>query len=298
MIAMKTIGKEGSASPLKNMKIIKLNLISFFFLLLSLDFSAREIYQSTFVYADKPDIEVFYSLPEEVNDETMLLFIIHGASRTAEGYLEDFLPHIQEKNLIAVAPKFSKESYPHYAFLNRSAIDGKKLPAGTPNIDNALGDIFEIFSSKYKVRNDKYRIYGHSGGAQFVQRYLLFSNDSRIDKAVLANAGFYTFMNQNLYPFGLRDIDLDDEEIKRVLRTKVALYVGENDTERNFRSLKGARAQGKNRLARGETFFLSLVSYAEELKMPFRWQYQIIKNVGHDNAGMTSGAAYFILEDL
>ena len=295
---MKTIGKEGSASPLKHMKIIKLNLISFFFLLLSLNFSAREIHQSTFVYADKPDIEVFYSLPEKVNDETMVLFIIHGASRTAEGYLEDFIPYIQEKNLIAVAPKFSKDSYPYFAFLNRSAIDGKKLPAGTPNIDNALGDIFEIITSKYKIRNDKYRIYGHSGGAQFVQRYLLFSNDSRIDKAVLANAGFYTFMNQNLYPFGLRDIDLDDEEIKRVLRTKVALYVGEKDTESNFKDLKGARAQGNNRLVRGETFFLNLVSYAEEVGMPLRWQYQIIKNVGHDNAGMASAAAYFILEDL
>jgi len=295
---MKMIGREGNASLLKNMKIIKLNLISFFFLSLSLNFSAREIHQSTFVYADKPDIEVFYSLPEKVNDETMVLFIIHGASRTAEGYLEDFLPHIQRKNLIAVAPKFSKESYPHYAFLNRSAIDGKRLPEGTPDLDKVLGNIFEVFSSKHKIRNDKYRIYGHSGGAQFVQRYLLFSNDSRIDKAVLANAGFYTFMNQNLYPYGLRGINFNDEEIERVLRTKVALYVGEKDTESNFKDLKGARAQGKNRLVRGETFFLNLVSYAEELKIPFRWQYRIIKNVGHDNAGMTSGAAYFILEDL
>jgi len=295
---MKMIGREGNASLLKNMKIIKLNLISFFFLSLSLNFSAREIHQSTFVYADKPDIEVFYSLPEKVNDETMVLFIIHGASRTAEGYLEDFLPHIQGKNLIAVAPKFSKESYPHYAFLNRSAIDGKRLPEGTPDLDNVLGNIFEVLSSKHKIRNDKYRIYGHSGGAQFVQRYLLFSNDSRIDKAVLANAGFYTFMNQNLYPYGLRGINFNDEEIERVLRTKVALYVGEKDTESNFKDLKGARSQGKNRLVRGETFFLNLVSYAEELKMPFRWQYRIIKNVGHDNAGMTSGAAYFILEDL
>ena len=295
---MKMIGKEGSANLLKNMKIIRIYSISFFFLLLSFSFSGREIHQSTFIYADKPDIDVFYSLPEEVNDETMLLFIIHGASRTAEGYLEDFIPYIQEKNLIAVAPKFSKDSYPYFAFLNRSAIDGKKLPAGTPNIDNALGDIFEIITSKYKIRNDKYRIYGHSGGAQFVQRYLLFSNDSRIDKAVLANAGFYTFMNQNLYPFGLREIDLDDEEIKRVLRTKVALYVGEKDTESNFKDLKGARAQGNNRLVRGETFFLNLVSYAEEVGMPLRWQYQIIKNVGHDNAGMASAAAYFILEDL
>ena len=292
------IGKEGSANLLKNMKIIRIYSISFFFLLLSFSFSGREIHQSTFIYADKPDIDVFYSLPEEVNDETMLLFIIHGASRTAEGYLEDFIPYIQEKNLIAVAPKFSKDSYPYFAFLNRSAIDGKKLPAGTPNIDNALGDIFEIITSKYKIRNDKYRIYGHSGGAQFVQRYLLFSNDSRIDKAVLANAGFYTFMNQNLYPFGLREIDLDDEEIKRVLRTKVALYVGEKDTESNFKDLKGARAQGNNRLVRGETFFLNLVSYAEEVGMPLRWQYQIVKNVGHDNAGMASAAAYFILEDL
>ena len=119
---MKMIGKEGCANLLKNMKIIRIYTIAFFFLLLSFNFSGREIHQSTFIYADKPDIEVFYSLPKEVNDETMLLFIIHGASRTAEGYLEDFLPHIKEKNLIAVAPKFSKESYPHYAFLNLSLI--------------------------------------------------------------------------------------------------------------------------------------------------------------------------------
>ena len=295
---MKMTGREGNANHLKNMKIIRIYSISFFLLLISFGFSGREIHQSTFIYADKPDIEVFYSLPEEVNDETMVLFIIHGASRTAEGYLEDFLPQIQEKNLIAVAPKFSKESYPHYAFLNRSAIDGKRLPEGTPDLDNALGNIFEVFSSKHNIRNDKYRIYGHSGGAQFVQRYLLLSSDSRIDKAVLANAGFYTFMNKNLYPYGLRGINLNDEEIKRVLRTKVALYVGENDTESNFKDLKGARAQGKNRLVRGETFFLNLVSYAEEVEMPLRWQYQIIKNVGHDNAGMASAAAYFILEDL
>ena len=89
---MKTIGKEGSANLIKNMKIIKIYSISFFFLLLSFNSSGREIYQSTFIYADKPDIEVFYSLPEEVNDETMLLFIIHGASRTAKDYLIDFLP--------------------------------------------------------------------------------------------------------------------------------------------------------------------------------------------------------------
>ena len=105
-------------------------------------------------------------------------------------------------------------------------------------------------------------------------------------------------MNQNLYPYGLRGINLSDEEIKRVLRTKVALYVGEKDTESNFKDLKGARAQGRNRLVRGETFFLNLVSYAEEVEMPLRWQYQIIQNVGHDNAGMASAAAYFILEDL
>ena len=292
------IGKEGSANLLKNMKITKIFSLSFFFLLLSFYSSGKEIYQSTFIYSNKPDIEVFYSLPEEVNDETMILFIIHGASRDAKGYLKDFFPHIQGKNLIAVAPQFSEDYYPHYAFLNRSQIDGKKLTTDSPKLDNVLGDIFEVLSSQHKIRNDKYRIYGHSGGAQFVQRYLLFSNDSRIDKAVLANAGFYTFMNQNLFPYGLRGVDLDDEEIKRFLRTKVALYVGENDTKRNFKKLKGARAQGKNRLVRGETFFLSLVSYAEEFEMPFRWQYQIIKNVGHENAGMASGAAYFILEDL
>ena len=97
---MKMTGREGNANLLKNMKIIRIYSISFFLLLISFGFSGREIHQSTFIYADKPDIEVYYSLPEEVNDETMVLFIIHGASRTAEGYLEDFLPQIQEKNFL------------------------------------------------------------------------------------------------------------------------------------------------------------------------------------------------------
>ena len=70
--------------------------------------------------------------------------------------------------------------------------------------------------------------------------------------------------------------------------------MGEKDTESNFKDLKGARAQGKNRLVRGETFFLNLVSYAEEVGMPLRWQYQIIKNVGHDNAGASIIMSYIL----
>ena len=42
------------------------------------------------------------------------------------------------------------------------------------------------------------RLYGYSKGSEFVQRYLLFSNDTRVDKVAMANSGFYTFVDDQI----------------------------------------------------------------------------------------------------
>ena len=45
----------------------------------------------------------------------------------------------------------------------------------------------------FGVKTDLYKIYGHSGGAQFVHRYLLMSDAPKVKTAVAANAGFIHF---------------------------------------------------------------------------------------------------------
>ena len=145
------------------------------------------------------------------------------------------------------------------------------------------------------------RIYGHSGGSQFVHRYLLFGQDTRAEKAVMANAGWYTFLKDINYPYGVKDMPISEDRLKWFLSLKGAVMLGDEDTDPNDGSLrndKGTKEQGDNRFQRGIRYFERNVLIADSLDMPFRWRLQVIKNTAHDNSKMIQAAAPFLLEDL
>ena len=79
---------------------------------------------------------MFYYLPEEVNQDTKVLFVIHGASRTAERYLNHWKSLTFDKNIIVIAPKFSEDSFPSF---NTLVIDSK-TEGYLLNPDNYIGD--------------------------------------------------------------------------------------------------------------------------------------------------------------
>ena len=62
--------------------------------------------------------------------------------------------------------------------------------------------------------------------------------------------------------------------------------------------MRKAKKQGKHRLERGTNFFDHLVELGVKKNMPFRWRYQVVPGISHDNAGMSLAAADFLLEDL
>jgi hypothetical protein len=41
-----------------------------------------------------------------------------------------------------------------------------------------------------------------------------------------------------------------------------------------------------------------LIKLGVEKNLPFRWRYQTVPNIAHDNAGMSLAASEFLLEDL
>ena len=247
----------------------------------------------TFSLWSKPDIEIFYSLPMEVNEDTKVLFVIHGASRGAKSNFTKWYEYTKNKNIILIAPKFGKAAFPSY---NALVVD-KKLailkdckykfsdyclgPQNNPS--NSLSDsislIFDYFRFRFDIQENSYRIYGHSGGSQFVHRYLLFGQDTRAEKAVMAN----------------------EDRLKWFLSLKGAVMLGDEDTDPNDGSLrndKGTKEQGDNRFQRGIRYFERNVLIADSLDMPFRWRLQVIKNTAHDNSKMIQAAAPFLLEDL
>ena len=277
-------------------------LIAASVLILSFELSARQIQKITFSYWEKPDIDIFYSSPKSINANTKLLFLVHGGSRAAEKYINDWISFSKDRNVVLVAPEFSKKYYPEYAFLMMSKENDKSLNDESLYINNSLGLLFDFFKAKLKLSTSNYRLYGHSGGSQFVHRYLLLSNDTRIEKAAMANAGFYTFLDDEItYPFGTKKMKISDERIKWFYRLKGGVFLGSADNDSNHESLprmRKARKQGKNRLERGKNFFEDLVKYGVDNNLPFRWRFQIVSNVGHSNIGMSMAASEFLLEDL
>jgi len=277
-------------------------LIAASVLILSFELSARQIQKITFSYWEKPDIDIFYSSPKSINANTKLLFLMHGGSRAAEKYINDWISLSKDRNVVLVAPEFSKKYYPEYAFLMMSKENGKSLNDESLYINNSLGLLFDFFKAKLKLSTSNYRLYGHSGGSQFVHRYLLLSNDTRIEKAAMANAGFYTFLDDEItYPFGTKKMKISDERIKWFYRLKGGVFLGSADNDSNHESLpkmRKARKQGKNRLERGKNFFNDLVKYGVDNNLSFRWRFQIVSNVGHSNIGMSTAASEFLLEDL
>jgi pimeloyl-ACP methyl ester carboxylesterase len=278
-------------------------LKSFIFLifLLAPYAGATEIKQTTYAYWDKPDVEIFYITPKKIDKDTQLLFIIHGNSRNAEDYISAWIPYISNKNIIVVAPQFNKNSF-RYFFLLESATSSGKINNNPDNyINNSISSFFNFFQSKFSLSTNKYKMFGHSAGAQFTHRYMLLSNDRRISNAVIANAGWYTFLNGNNFPYGIKNspIDISSDHIKWFMSNKTSLLIGNNDINlKSVNSSKGAQRQGITRVDRANSYFNSLINISDNNNIPFRWSYKVVDKADHDYLKMTPVAAKILLEDV
>ena len=111
------------------------------FVIFSFEIYSKDINKVTYASWDKPDVELLYALPEVVNENTKVLFIIHGSSRDAERYLNAWLADIKNKNVILVAPHFTKENYSNYATLQMSTSSGRLLKNQSNHLKNSISSL-------------------------------------------------------------------------------------------------------------------------------------------------------------
>lgn len=265
--------------------------------------AALETKNTTFAVWNNSDVELFYTLPEEINNQTQVLFIVHGGARDSEKYLDIWKKFTEHKNIILVAPEFKRADYEDYEYLNISDDYGVLNKNLNEHLHNSLSIFFSFFKSKYNLEIDTYKLYGHSGGAQFVHRLLLFSDYDNVSSAVIAGAGSYTFLNNENYPYGLKESNhLSDKKIKRYLSQRVTFLIGNQDIKKFESSKKNniqAKAmQGNNRFEVGINYFNNLITVSERQKIPLRWKFQIAKGVAHDNEKMSLLASKILLKDV
>lgn len=270
-------------------------------LVLPIYINAAEIKQTTFAYWDKPDVEIFYITPEKINKDTKVIFVIHGNSRNAEDYLSAWIPHVINKNVIVAAPQFRKIDFRYFFLLEMAESSGKVNSNNNEYINNSISLFFNYLKSKFSLSTETYRMFGHSAGAQFTHRYMLLSMDNRISNTVIANAGWYTFITDDEFPYGINNspIKISNEQIKWFLSKKANLLIGSDDV--GFQSVntsKGANLQGLTRVDRAANYFDSLIMSAENRGYALRWNYRVLDRVDHDYKKVTPYAAQILLRDI
>ena len=270
-------------------------------LVLPIYVNAAEIKQTTFAYWDKPDVEIFYITPEIINKDTKVIFVIHGNSRNAEDYLSAWIPHVTNKNVIVAAPQFRKIDFRYFFLLEMAESSGKVNSDKDEYINNSISLFFNYLKSKFSLSTETYSMFGHSAGAQFTHRYMLLSMDNRISNTVIANAGWYTFITDDEFPYGINNspINISNEQIKWFMSKKANLLIGSDDIGfKSVNSSKGANLQGLTRVDRAANYFDSLIMNAESRGYALRWNYKVLERVDHDYKKVTPYAAQILLRDI
>lgn len=139
------------------------------------------------------------------------------------------------------------------------------------------------------LRTDKLLFFGFSGGGQFVHRYAAF-NPSRIERAVVAAAGWYLWPDATLpYPIGTEQNSLKHlpkPQLLKLCHLNLLILVGEHDAEQGsyrheFNGHNLTVLQGEGRRLRAENWTASLKKFSKLGDKDFKIALKIVPNTGH-----------------
>lgn len=249
-------------------------------------------------------ITVYYHKPTKAGRQSPIVFVMTGLERNGQAYRDSWINHAERGNFIVLIPEFSKKNYPSssdYNLGNVFASNGQQNDASKWTF-SVIEQIFDKVRLDNGLDCTEYYLYGHSAGAQFVHRFIMYKTDARVKLAIAANAGWYTFPTFTVdFPYGLRNSGLNEEKIKKAFSKKLFILLGNQDNDshhQNLRKTPQANAQGKHRLERGYAFFQAGKGQAAKMKVDYLWELKEVPFVGHSNKKMSQAAANLIIEDM
>jgi poly(3-hydroxybutyrate) depolymerase len=246
---------------------------------------------------DKPPIQVHYFIPTSGDIVEMPILIgFHGAERNAADYRDSWISIAQEKGCMVFFPEFTEDAYPGSAFYQQGNIQA--FGATTPEIEwsiSTISPLFEDILDKTASNQFQFDVWGHSAGAQFVNRLLLFGGELKIRTAIASNAGWYTvpYMNQS-FPYGLTNSPLAVQQLDVPFSYDFRVHLGTEDTEFSNTGWSGAFEQGESRYSRGVFFFNQSLLSAQDQSINFNWSQVDATGVGHNSIEMGNHASHLL----
>ena len=224
-------------------------------------------------------MDYFIYLPKSGIRDNRVLVTIHGISRNAEEHITGFSAQAELFGAAVIAPLFPKNEFPRYQRLGASVHEGRA--------DFAFDRLLQQITSNLGIDPVPLKIFGFSGGGQFVHRYAMFY-PKRVAGIAIGAPGWYTFPDPDRpYPFGLRS-SAEWPKLRftprRFLAIPALVLVGEDDDIRDRDLNKKRRidaTQGLNRIERGEKWVQSMNALARAYQVPTVSRFELVPNATH-----------------
>jgi hypothetical protein len=120
-----------------------------------------------------------------------VLFVHHGVRRNGRDYWDYWLDLVDEAGVLAISVEFPERSFPDrlsYQFGNLHDHKGRPNPREQWTF-SVVERLFEALLDQGVTTRQRYGLFGHSAGGQFVHRMLSFGFRDRVTVAISANAG-------------------------------------------------------------------------------------------------------------
>lgn len=248
-------------------------------------------------------IKVWSYWPPTAGPEARVLIVMHGTLRNGETYRDQWIAQSEKHSVLLLVPEFPSAQFSTLAYHHGNVLDRE----GKVNDENAwtfswIDPLFQRAKELTGNRSERYFLYGHSAGAQFVHRMVLFKPNAKYQTAVSANAGSYTMPDlADTFPFGLQETPGDEARLQVALGRRLLVLLGDQDTDSSDRNLprgERAEAQGRFRLERGLGFFARSALAARELGVVLNWRLAVVPGVGHSNENMAPAAAELLFQPV
>src|SRR5919198_5914292 len=155
---------------------------------------------------DAPPVWCHVVAPEVVAPGARLTVVMHGILRNGAEYAQRWAPLAARGDRVVLAPEFDAVRWPGARSYNLGNVfTGGQLNPVSRWAFTVLEGLCEHVRARLGLREEAYDLFGHSAGARFVHRFLLFCGHAPVRRAIAAGAGWYTVPDRDRpWPAGLR----------------------------------------------------------------------------------------------
>lgn len=263
------------------------------------------------------DVDVFYYRPDGLTEHSPVLIVLPGAGRNAWDYRDHWVKAADQFGVLVLALHYPESRYPRFwnyniaGMITDVVIDPSARAVASYRIKEdrkqwLFDDVDLVFDSAVRalgLKTDRYDLFGHSAGGQFLHRFALFAQDNtRANRILASNSGWYTVPDYSeKFPFGLADAPITESQLALAFARHLVVFLGGTDDENETRGDLTRNAQtdrqGLHRLERGKYFYEQSAKAAAGMNVDFNWELVVIPGIGHDPKGMSLAAARYLYDE-